>query len=197
MMQGDNMKDNDVDKYLRQHLSGSPPREAFKRQVLSNSTAALVRVRRRRWARRRAECVVAAVLIAGIAFIGGRLSVPRKLPRSVDVAPQAVAETETDSVNVPSDLVVWLDAARFFKRLGMEDRMASAFEHASELTPYDAVASISTTGQASTFTDDEVFENQNKHSILAEISGPHESVGSISGIMAQSFGDYYYENEMD
>ncbi len=46
-------------------------------------------------------------------------------------------------------------------------------------------------------TDDEVFENQNKHSILAEILGPHESVGSVSGIMAQSFGDYYYENEMD
>jgi hypothetical protein len=56
---------------------------------------------------------------------------------------------------------------------------------------------ISTTGQASAFTDDEVFENQNKYSILAEILGPHESVGSISGIMAQSFGDYYYENEMD
>ncbi len=196
-MQGDNMKDNDVDKYLSQHLSGSPPREALKQQALRESTAALVRVRRRHSARRRAGCAVAAVLIAGIAFIGGRLSVPRKLPRSVDVAPQAVAEAETDSVNVPSDLVAWLDAARFFKRLGMEERMASAFEHASKLTPYDTVASISTTGQALAFTDDEVFDNQNKRSILAEILGPHKSVGSISGIMAQSFGDYYYENEMD
>ncbi|MCP4256940.1 MAG: hypothetical protein GY774_05345 [Planctomycetes bacterium] len=197
MMQGDSMKGNDVDKYLRQHLSGSPPREAFKQQTLRDSTAALVRVRRRRWARRRAECAVAAVLIAGIAFIGGRLSVPRKLPRSVDVAPQAIAETETDSINVPSDLVAWLDAARLFKRLGMEERMARAFEYASELTPYDAVASSSTTGHALAFTDDEVFDNQNKHSILTDILGPHESVGSISGIMAQSFGDYYYENEMD
>ena len=196
-MQGDSMKDKDVDKYLSQHLSGSPPREALKQQALRDSTAALVRVRRRHSARRRAECAVAAVLIAGIAFIGGRLSVPRKLPRSVDVAPQAVAEAETDSVNVPSDLVAWLDAARFFKRLVMEERMARAFEHASELTPYDAVASISTTGHALAFTDDEVFEDKNKHSILTEIFGPHESVGSISGIMAQSFGDYYYENEMD
>jgi len=196
-MQGDSMKDNDVDKYLSQHLSGSPPREALKQQALRDSTAALVRVRRRHSVRRRAECAVAAVLIAGIAFIGGRLSVPRKLPRSVDVAPQAVAEAETDSVNVPSDLVAWLDAARFFKRLGMEERRARAFEHASELTPYNAVASISTRGQALAFTDDEVFDNQNKHSILTEILGPHKSVGSISGIMAQSFGDYYYENEMD
>ena len=197
MMQGDSMKEKDVDKYLSQHLSGSPPREALKQQALRDSTAALVRVRRRRTARRRVECAVAAVLIAGIAFIGGRLSVPRKLPRSVDVAPQAVAETETDSVNVPSDLVAWLDAARFFKRLGMEDRMARAFDYASELTPYYTVASISTTGQASAFTDDEVFEDKNKHLILTDILGPYESVGSISGIMAQSFGDYYYENEMD
>ena len=195
MMQGDNMKDKDVDKYLSQHLSGSPPREALKQQALRDSTAALVRIKRRRKAWRRAECAVAAVLIAGIAFIGGRLSVPRNLPRSVDVAPQAAVET--DGVNVPSDLVVWLDAARLFKRLGMEERMGRAFEHASELTPYDAVASISTTGQALAFTDDEVLEDKNKHSILAEILGPHESVGSISGIMAQSFGDYYYENEMD
>ncbi len=216
-MQGDNMKEKDVEKYLSQHLSGSPPREALKQQALRDSTAALVRVRRRHSARRRAECAVAAVLIAGIAFIGGRLSVPRKLPRnvdvapravaesvprklprSVDVAPQAVAEAETDGVNVPSDLVAWLDAARFFKRLGMEERMTRAFEHASELTPYNAVASISTTGHTFTVNgDDEVFDNQNIHSILAEILGPPESVGSISGIMAQSFGDYYYENKMD
>ena len=196
-MQGDSMKDKDLDKYLREQLSGSPPREALKQKVLRDSTAALVRIRRRHSAWRRAECAVAAVLIAGIAFIGGRLSVPRTLPGNVDIAPRAAAETETDSVNVPSDLVAWLDAARFFKRLGMEERMVRAFEHASKLTPYDTVASISTTGHALAFPDDEVFDNQNKHSILAEILNPHESVGSIGGIMAQSFGDYYYENEMD
>jgi hypothetical protein len=197
-MQGESMKDNDVDKYLSQQFSGGPPREAFKQQALRDSTAALVRVRRRHSARRRAECAVAAVLIAGIAFIGGRLSVPRKMPRSVDVAPQAVAKAETDSVNVPSDVVVWLDAARLFKRLGMEERMIRAFEYASELTPYDAVATNSITGHDLAVNGgDEVFDNQNKHSILAEILGPHESVGSINGIMAQSFGDYYYENEMD
>ena len=194
-MQGDNMKEQDVDKYLSQHLSGSPPREALKQQALRDSTAALVRVRRRHSARRRAECAVAAVLIAGIAFIGGRLSVPRELPRSVDVAPRAAAEP--DGVNVPSDLVAWLDAARLFKRLGMEERMFCAFEHASELTPYDAVASISTTGHVFTDNDDEVFDNQNKHSILGEILCPYESVESISGIIAQSFGGYDNESKTD
>lgn len=195
MMQGDSMKDNDVDKYLGQHFSGSPPREALKQQALRDSTAALVRVRRRRSARRRAECAVAAVLIAGIAFIGGRLSVPRKLPRSVDVAPRAVAEA--DGVNVPSDLVAWLDTARLFRQLGMEERMADAVESAGRLLPSDAVAASSVMGQSFTRTGDDVFDNQNKHSILAEILRPHESVESISGIIAQSSGGYYYESKMD
>jgi anti-sigma factor RsiW len=160
------------------------------------SVAAPFLIWRRSSARRRVEQVAAAVLIAGIAFLGGRLSAPRKLPRSVDVAPQAVAEAETDSVNVPSDLVAWLDAARLFRQLGMEERMADAVESAGRLLPSDAVAASSVMGQSFTRTGDDVFENQNKHSILTEILGPHESVGSISGIMAQSFGDYY-ENEMD
>ncbi len=195
-MQGDNMKYKDVDKYLRQHLSGDSPREAFKQQTLRDSTAALVRVRRRRSIRRRAELVAAAVLIAGVAFLGGRLSVPRKLPRSVDVAPRAVAET--DGVNVPSDLVAWLDAARLFKQLGMEDRMGRAVERAAKLLPYDAVAASSMTGQAFTATGgDDVFENQNKHLILADILYPPESVESISGIIAQSFGGDNYASKMD
>ena len=90
-MQGDNMKDKDVDKYLREHLSGSAPREAFKQQTLRDSTAALVRVQRQRSARRRTELAAAAILIAGIAFLGGRLSASRTLPRNVDVAPRAAA----------------------------------------------------------------------------------------------------------
>lgn len=194
-MQGDNMKDKDVDKYLRQHLSCDAPREAFKQQTLRDSTAALVRVRRRRSAWRSAELTAAAVLIAGVAFLGGRLSKPRKLPRSVDVAPRAVAET--DGVNVPSDLIAWLDAARLFKRLGMEERMARAVEHAGKLLPYDAVAANRVMGQSFTSTGDEVFENQNKHSILSDVLGPPESVESISGIIAQSFGGNYYESKMD
>jgi predicted nucleic acid-binding protein len=194
-MQGDNMKDKDVDKYLREHLSGSAPREAFKQQTLRDSTAALVRVQRQRSARRRTELAAAAVLIAGIAFLGGRLSASRTLPRNVDVAPRAAAEP--GGVTVPSDLVAWLDAARLFKRLGMEERMARAVEHAAKLMPYDAVAASSVKRQASVATGDEVFENQNKHSILSDILGPHESVESISGIIAQSFGGHYHASKMD
>ncbi len=194
-MQGDNMKDKDVDKYLREHLSGSAPREAFKQQTLRDSMAALVRVRRRRSVRRRAELVAAAVLIAGVAFLSGRLSAPRTLPRNVDVAPRMAAKP--DGVTVPSDLVAWLDAARLFRQLGMEERMARAVEHAAKLMPYDAVAASSVKRQAFTATGDEVLENQNKHSIFSDILGPHESVESVSGIMAQSFGGYNYASRMD
>lgn len=206
-MQGDSMKDNNVDKYLSEHMSSSAPREAFKKKALRDSTAAFVRVQRRRTAWRRAVFAAAAVLIAGIAFLGGRLSVPRsnlprnvsilhKLPRNVDITPGAVAEA--DGVNVPSDLVAWLDAARLFKRLGMEERMTRAFEKAGKLLPYEAVAEINMTGQAISVDSDveEVFEDQN-NSILAEILDPHESVESISGIIAQSFGGYYNAGKMD
>ena len=189
------MKDRDLDARLTQSLSGEPPREAFKQQVLGSLTAEFLRVRRRRSAWRRAELAAAAILIAGVAFLGGRLSVPRKLPRNVTIAPLATAES--DGVNVPSDLVAWLDAARLFRRLGMEERMARAVEHAGKLMPYDAVAASSAVDQSFTCTRDDVFENQNKHSIVADILRPHESVESVSGIMAQSFGGYYHESKMD
>ena len=196
-MQGYNMKDKDVDKYLRQHLSGDSPREAFKQQTLRDSMAALVRVRRRRSFRRRSELVAAAVLIAGIAFISGRLSAPRTLPRTLDVAPRMAAKA--DGVTVPSDLVAWLDAARLFKRLGLEERMARAFDNAGKLLPHDAMAEIHMIRQAITFDSngEEIFQDQNKHSILSEILGLHESADSMNGIIAQSFGGYDNESKTD
>ena len=144
----------------------------------------------------------AAVLIAGIAFLGGRRSAPYTLPKGVDDAPQVAAVSETaqgrsDGVTVPSDLVAWLDAARLFRQLGMEGRMADAVENAGRLLPSNDVAASGEIRQSFRPTGDNVFENQNKNSILAEILRPHESVGIVSGIMAQSFGGYYYESEMD
>lgn len=195
-MHNGNMKDKDTDKYLSEHLTFKQPREAFKQRVLGDSMVALARVQRRRSARRRAGLATAAVLIAGIAFLGGRLSKPRTLPRNVDVALQVAAEP--DGVTVPSDVVAWMDAARLFKRLGMEERMVRAFEHAGKLLPYDATAAKNITEQDLTaYGYNEVFENKNKHSILAEILGPHQSVESMSGIIAHSFGGYYNESKMD
>jgi hypothetical protein len=155
------MEDKDVDTYLRQDFSEDTPREAFKQKTLLDSTAALVRVRRRRSALQGAELTVAAVLIAGIAFLGGRLSAPQTLPGSA-VVPPPPAAFEPDGVTVPSELVAWLDAARLFRQLGMQDRMARAVERACRFLPSETVTTSSVTGQTFTPTGDEIVENKNK-----------------------------------
>jgi len=174
------MEDKDVDVQLNQHLSGDPPREAFRQEALRDSTASFIRIHRRRSARRRAECAVAAVLIAGIAFLGGRLSAPPPLPGNVDIASQAAAESE--GVAVPGELLEWLDVARLFGRLGMQDRMARAVEHAGKLMPVDIITSEHRSGQ--------VFaEHQKEHTESMSIPSPPPSAESISQILAQSLGD--------
>jgi hypothetical protein len=178
------MKDIDTDTNLKQHLSGEPPREAFKQQVLHESTAEFVHVWRRRLAWRRAKFAAAAVLIAGVAFFGGQLSMQHTLPTSVDVANHV--DTEIDGVNVPSELVAWLEAAQLFRQLGMEDRMARAVERASRLLPPD---SFIAGGQTLPMFADDSIENQTEPSELMSISGPHSSAESINHILAQSFGD--------
>jgi len=178
------MKDRDADTHLMQYLSGEPPREAFKQQVLRDSMAEFVRVRRRGSAWRRAGIAAAAVLIAGVAFFGGQLSVPRTLPGSIDVPP--LAADEPDGVNVPSELVAWLEAARLFRQLGMEDRMARAVERAGRLLPADAFIADSQTLRVIAAGS---IENQTECVEPMGVSGPHPSAESINQILAQSFGD--------
>jgi hypothetical protein len=179
------MKDRDVDIHLKQHLSANQPREAFRQQLLRDSTAEFIRVRRRRSAWRRVELATAAIFIAGVAFLGGRLSAPPALPRSVDGAQQAVAES--NSVAVPSDLVAWLDAAYLFKQLGMQDRMARAVERATKLLPANTVTNDGQTGQV--FAADGSVDDQNQRMEPIAVQGPHPSAESVNQILAQVFGD--------
>jgi hypothetical protein len=167
-----------------QHFSGDPPREAFKQQVLRDSTAEFVRVCRRRSTWRRAAISAAAILIAGVAFLGGQLSVKLTLPTRVDVVTRVGAEP--DGVNVPGELVAWLEAALLFRQLGMEDRMARAVERAGRLLTVDT--KVIADGQA-----EQVFvaaiEDQKKLMELMDMLGPQPSAESINHILAQSFGD--------
>jgi hypothetical protein len=189
------MKDNDVDIHLRQQLSGNQPREAFKQQTLINSTAEFVRVHRRRSAWRRVELAAVAILISGLAFLGGRMSVSQTLPKSMDV-PRVVID-KSSGVNVSSELVAWLEAARLFRQLGMEDRMARAVKRAASLLPVDTVAASSVTGQTFAATGEGIVEDKNKQVSLADILQSLESVESVNGIMAQSFGGYSHARNMD
>jgi hypothetical protein len=173
--------DRDIDIYLKQHLSDNQPREAFKQQMLHNSTAEFIRIHRRRSALRRSVLTAAAILIAGIAFLGGRLSAPSALPRGLDSAPQAAAQSE--GVTVPVDLVAWLDAARLFRQLGMNDRMARAVERAGGLLPVEVVTTDSRTEHM--IAAEKSVANQNKSIEPIGISGPQASTDSINEILAQ------------
>ncbi len=179
------MKDKEADAHLMQHLSSEPPREAFKQQVLRDSTAEFIRVRQRRSAWRRAELAAAVILISGLAFLGGRISVPPVLPTSVNVATQA--DVEPNSVHVPSELVAWLEAARLFRQLGMQDRMARAVERAGRLLPADTFIASNQAGQL--FAATKSIENQEDRVELTGMLGPHPSAESINKILAQSFGE--------
>lgn len=178
------MKDRDTDTNLMKHLSGDPPREAFKQQVLRDSTAEFIRVWRRRTAWRRAKMSAAAVLIAGVAFFGGQLSVQPKLPTTENVAKHV--DIETDSVNVPTELLAWLEAARLFRQLGMENRMGRAVERAGRLLP---AGTFIADGQVRQVFAAESIENQIERLELMGVSGPHPSAESINQILAQAFGD--------
>jgi hypothetical protein len=178
------MKDRDADIHLRQHLSGNQPREAFKQQTLLDSTAEFIRIRRRRSAWWRVELAAAAILIAGLAFLGGRMSVPRTLPNSMNI-PQWVTD-KSSGVNVSSELVAWLEAARLFKRLGMQDRMSRAVERAGRLLPSDTFIANDQTLQV--FAAGSIG-NQTERVEPTGILGPHPSAENINQILAQSFGD--------
>ena len=186
------MKDIDHDTLLGQHLSGEPPQDAFRDKVLRDSTAEFVRVQRRRSVLRRAGLAAAAVLVAAVAFLGGRLSAPRTLPMNVDASLQATAvpeipQGESKGVRVPDDLVAWLDAARLFGQLGMEERMARAVERASRLLPYDTGTASAPAEQ--TYAADRLIENQRK--VIEPMESPdlRPSAQSTNRILARIFGD--------
>ena len=126
---------------------------------------------------------VAAVLTIGVAFLGGRVTAP------VTVLTETVAQrqgSELDGVTVPGELVAWLEAARLFRQLGMEDRMARAVERAGRLLPADAF--IAEGGAMRVFAADSI-ENQTERVEPMGILGPNPSAESTSQILAQSFGD--------
>ena len=179
------MKDRDVDTHLTQYLPCEPAREAFRQQLLCDSTAEFVRVARRRSAWRRAELAAAAVLIAGVAFLGGRLSAPPGLPMTVAVAP--LTAPQSDSVNVPSDLVAWLEAANLFRQLGMQDRMARAISRARSLLPADTATADSPSQRV--FAAEGLTENGKNRMEPMAMPGPPPSTENVNQILAQTLGD--------
>ncbi len=124
------------------------------------------------------------MLIAMGAFVCGNfrglhLGATGKVP-----VPAAVENEQMTSV--PRELVAWLEAARLFRQLGMDDRMARAVERAGRLLPVDTFIADGQAGQV--FAAGSI-DNQTDRLELMGMSGPHSSAESVNQILAQSFGD--------
>lgn len=176
------MDSRNADKLLERGFSGDPPGALFRAKVLRDSSAALAhhRLAVRTW--RAGAFSAAAVLIAAVSFLLGRCSVS---PGEID-APSPLASVAGDdgTAAVPNELVAWLDAARFFSQLGMEDRAARAYERASELVPREVTAASGVADRMLAAID-----GREEQTDRAELPGLPRAAESRKWIIAQSWGD--------
>jgi hypothetical protein len=185
------MNDQDTDHLLERGFSGEPPCEAFRLRVLRDSTAAFVHARKARvwWRWRLAAFNAAAVVVAAASFLLGRYSAPPS-------ATPLVIARGGNMVAVPSELVVWLDAARLFKQLHMQDRMSRALDRAANLLPREALARGADTRPVFA-VDYEATERQGADTNSIRTPDRPRTVESINRIMAQSLGGTSHANGMD
>jgi len=177
------MNDQEMDQLLDQSLGGASPNPVFRARVLLDSTAALRRARQSRARWRFAALSAAAVFIAAISFSLGRYCPPSHPSRPAHrIAKAGAGET----VPVPGELVEWLHAARFFRQLGMEDRVALAYEQASKLAPYEA-SDASQAQNVAVAGMTRPHRPERGHSTPAVTRGA-PSAECIKSIIAQSFG---------
>lgn len=127
------MSDLDFEKLMGAGIPQGQAEAGFRARLKQASGQALVRGRQRRLWYKRAGLTCVALLVTMSAFWSGRVSVKSRAPRGS----MAVSELKQDanSILVTRDLVTWLEAARFFERLGMEERASKAYQLASTLTP--------------------------------------------------------------
>jgi cytochrome c-type biogenesis protein CcmH/NrfG len=181
------MNSEDLDKLPEEGLSGGPPRPEFREQTLRDSLTAFVRGRHSRARWRTAALSAAAVLIAGVSFLLGRSSLPREEIQTTVVATPVAAGDRTTAV--PSELVTWLDAARFFKQLGMEERVARAYDRASKLLPSDTITACGATGQMFASGAGGDMERVRRHVSPVAKPGLRRPVENGNRVIAQSFGE--------
>jgi hypothetical protein len=178
------MDSRNVDARLQEGLSGDPPRPVFRAQALLDSASAFVQARRRCDRRRFATIAAAAGFVVAASFFLGRYSM-EPAPGGSATKPKAAGKTEM--VAVSSDVVAWLEAARLFKQLGMEDRMARALDHAGRSLPEGPVAADGGSGPVFVFVGPSERSERDMEPVLAE--SPCKSDVGQNRIMAQIMGE--------
>lgn len=131
------MSSHDLNKMIEDALNTHAASDDFKEHLLQNSTAAFAKGRALQRRLRMTGLIFAILLVTGAAFICGRFSVSDPATNR-QVALQASGE-EDEGIRVSKEMVAWLDAARFFTQLGMDERAALSYKQASDLVPYDAL----------------------------------------------------------
>ncbi len=113
------MNDEHIDNLLSQGLQGSSLDPALHQRFLEQSSLALSRTCQRRcWTRRACYTAVLALVLA-LGFAGGRIGKQQ--------APSVIA---ANTIEVPRDMVVWLEAGHLFTRFKLEQRASFAYERA-------------------------------------------------------------------
>ncbi|HUS72657.1 MAG TPA: hypothetical protein VMY06_06275 [Sedimentisphaerales bacterium] len=128
------MSDFDIDKLLSDSLTSGTVSDAFRDRLLRESTGALVSSRRFGKRLRAAGLMLTIMLIAMGAFVCGNFRGLHHVATEKVLVPAAVENEQMTSV--PRELVAWLDAGRFFERLGMQERAVRAYKTASGLIDY-------------------------------------------------------------
>ncbi len=127
------MSDLEFDKLIAEGLIQSQAETAFRRRLKQQSGQALTKGHKRRLWYRRTGLMCVVLLVAISAFWSGRITTkPQSLMGSTAIIN---ARRNHGTVLVARELVTWLDAARFFQQLGMEERADKAFQLASTLAP--------------------------------------------------------------
>ena len=177
----------DIDDLLTQALQKSYPSEAFKERLKQQTSLTLVQVQTR--GRRFHRCIIttAALLITFTAYL-----VELNTDRSVSESGKGQAQDDT-TVQVPKDVLTWLEAGRFFNQLGLEQRAANAYRQASLLTShmqeeiFFATEALSRSSYTILLSEcDQAIEQQNKRKL---ITNSHHQYA----ILAQSIGGQNHE----
>jgi hypothetical protein len=133
------MNEFDIEKLISDGLKPEAAGEDLRARVLKESTAAFVRGGVLRKRLRLGGLTLGVLLVAVGAFICGQIT--GSAQSDIDKGVVGVRD-EQEWTNVPRELVAWLDAGRFFERLGMDERAERAYKRAGELIPQEAAEII-------------------------------------------------------
>ncbi len=125
------MNDLDFDELIG-GLKKDSADDSFREQLLLKSQITLVRSRAVRHIIRVTGVSSCILLLVVGAFVCGRFTADG---RTGDVT----VANAGDNITVSAELVAWLDAGRFFERIGMQDRAVRAYKNASKLIPAERI----------------------------------------------------------